>query len=270
MPRACASTSRAGAAADGMATGSVEERPGPPAAKTQDRVLGATAVYNEENRVGVFVEALKRPGIVDAFVVVDDGSTDRSAELLRENGIQVLDQPHSGLGAAIKHAIRHARANGFTVLVLFAGNGKDNPDEIPRVLAPILSGAADYVQGSRYLPGGSHANTPAFRLVTIRILSWLFSVYMRRPCTDLTNGFRAYRLSLLDDPRIDIEQDWLDNYEFEYYVHWYAYKLGYRVAEVPVSKTYPGGKVPYSKIRPLTGWWRMLRPFVYLGLGIKK
>ena len=248
----------------------MEARTVPGAARTPDRVLGATAVYNEEHRIGVFVEALRRPGLVDAFVVVNDGSTDRGPDLLRANGIRVLDQPHRGLGAAIKHAVRYARENGFTVLVVFAGNGKDDPGEIPRVLAPIREGVADYVQGSRYLPGGSHTNTPPFRLVTIRILSRLFSLYMGRRCTDLTNGFRAYRLSLLDDPRVDIDQSWLDGYEFEYYVHWYAYKLGYRVVEVPVSKIYPGGGVPYSKIRPITGWWRMLRPFVYLGLGLKK
>ena len=49
-------------------------------------------------------------------------------------------------------------------------------------------------------------------------LSLLFRLYSRRPSTDLTNGFRAYRLSLFDDPRIQIDQDWLDDYEFEYYV----------------------------------------------------
>ena len=109
-----------------------------------------------------------------------------------------------------------------------------------------------------------------FRLVAIQLLSWLYSVYMGKPCTDLTNGFRAYKLSLLGDPRMDVDQDWLDNYEYEYYVHWMAYKLGYRVTEVPVTKAYPEKGVAYSKIRPISGWWRMLRPFVLLGLGIKK
>ena len=87
----------------------METRPAAGAAPPPDRVLGATAVYNEEHRVGVFVDALKRPGLVDAFVVVNDGSTDRGPELLRAGGIRVLDQPHQGLGAAIKHAVRYAR-----------------------------------------------------------------------------------------------------------------------------------------------------------------
>jgi dolichol-phosphate mannosyltransferase len=199
-----------------------------------EKVLAATAVYNEEDRVGSLAESFV-PGLADEVVVVDDGSTDRSAEILRAHGIKVLEQPHLGLGASIKHIVRYARENGFTLLVVLAGNGKDDPKEIPRVLAPILEDRADYVQGSRFLPGGSRANTPLFR------------------------------------PRINIEQHWLDNYEYEYYVHWYAHALGYRVAEVPVSKTYPAEKgVKYSKIRPFTGWWRMLRPFLLLGLGLKK
>ena len=102
------------------------------------------------------------------------------------------------------------------------------------------------------------------------MLSLVFRIYARRTCTDLTNGFRAYRLALFDDPRIDIEQDWLDDYEYEYYVHWMAYTLGYKVIEVPVTKTYPGVKgVEYSKIKPITGWWRMLRPFILLALRLK-
>ena len=90
-------------------------------------------------------------------------------------------------------------------------------------------------------------------------------------CTDLTNGFRAYRLALLRDPRVNVWQAWLDNYEYEYYVHWKAYTLGYKVAEVPVTKSYPPQKgVGYSKIRPFSGWWSMLRPFVLLALRIKR
>jgi len=52
-------------------------------------------------------------------------------------------------------------------------------------------------------------------------------------------GFRVYRVSLFEDPRINIWQDWLDKYEYEYYVHWKVYTLGYKVKEVPVTKAYP-------------------------------
>ncbi|MCH8345072.1 MAG: glycosyltransferase family 2 protein [Planctomycetes bacterium] len=233
-------------------------------------VLALSAIYNEESKVAALAERFV-DGLVDEIVIVNDGSTDRSADILREHGITVIDQPHLGLGAAIKRGIRYARDHGFTIAVLLAGNGKDDPREIPKLLAPILNDGADYVQGSRFLPGGSAPNTPVFRLIAIKFLSLLFSLYCRKRCTDLTNGFRAYRLSLFDDPRINIWQDWLDNYECEYYLHFKVHTLGYKVTEVPVSKTYPMQKgVKYSKIKPITGWWHMLRPFILLGLHIKK
>jgi len=69
-----------------------------------------------------------------------------------------------------------------------AGNNKDDPTEIPRLIAPIIHDGMDYVQGSRFLSGGSSPNLPLFRLVAIKFLSLLFNCYSRQACTDLTNG----------------------------------------------------------------------------------
>ncbi len=234
------------------------------------RVLAMFAFWNEGSKLQQMIPRL-RPGLVDQFVAVNDGSTDDGPALLRNAGIRVLDQAHVGAGAAIKTAVRYALASGFDILVLMAGNNKDNPEEIPRLLEPIVARGYDYVQGSRFLPGGSSPHLPAFRWLAIKLLSAVFRLYSWKRCTDLTNGFRAYRLSLFSDPRINIWQDWLDQYEYEYYVHWKAYTLRYKVTEVPVTKSYPAQKgVAYSKIRPFTGWWQMLRPFVLLGLGLRK
>jgi dolichol-phosphate mannosyltransferase len=209
---------------------------------------------------------------VDLWLPVDDGSHDGGAELLAAVGIHALrNETRRGIGFCLRRVVHEARARGAEILVVMAGNNKDDPAEIARLLAPLLDDSADYVQGSRFLPGGSSPHLPPFRRVAIQLLSLWFRLYTGRSCTDLTNGFRAYRLSILDHPDVNIEQDWLDDYEFEYYVHWKAYKLGFRTCEVPVTKTYPGTRgVEYSKVKPFTGWWRMLRPFVFLGLGIKK
>lgn len=234
------------------------------------RVLCIFPFFDEEQKLRLMAPRLVN-GVVDRFIAVNDGSTDSGPEILRHSGIIVLDQVRTGVGACIKRAIRYAQTEAYDILVVMAGNNKDNPAEIPRLLAPILEGRADYVQGSRFLRGGASPNLPLFRRVSIKLLSFIFRLYTGQHGTDLTNGFRAYRLALFSDSRINLWQDWLDGYELEYYIHWKAHKCGYRVTEVPVTKTYPDAKnVPYSKIPPVTGWWHMLRPLVLLSLGVKK
>ena len=112
---------------------------------------------------------------------------------------------------------------------------------------------------------------PAYRLVGTRVIHPLvFSIAARRRVTESTNGFRAFRTSLLRDPRIDWRQPWLDRYELEPYLLFKAITLGYRHREVPVTKIYPPHELGYSKMRPIIDWWSILRPVVYLGLGLKK
>ena len=88
--------------------------------------------------------------------------------------------------------------------------------------------------------------------------------------SDVTCGLRAYRLEIVRRTELDISQPWLDRYEMEYYVHYYAIKLGYRMTEAPVAMTYPPEMKNYSKIRAFAGWWSMIRPWVYLVLRIRR
>src|SRR5215467_4299355 len=261
-------------------TRSVNDRPEPRHGSAQlpsdppiypgHRVLAMFPFWHEGSKLVSMAHRLRR-GLVDRFVGVNNASTDDGPATLAGHRIPVLNQPAGGVGSCIRSAIDYGRREGFDILVVMAGNDKDDPEQIPRLLLPILEGRADYVQGSRFLAGGASVRLPMFRHISIKLLSVCYRLYSGQSCTDLTNGFRAYRLSLFDDPRIDIHQEWLDTYELEYYVHWKAHQCGYRVVEVPVTKTYPSAKnVPYTKIRALSGWWHMLRPFLFLSLRIKQ
>ena len=199
------------------------------------RVLAMFPFFNEEGKL-TKLAARMASGQVDEFLGVNDGSSDNGASELNACGVSFINKKHEGVGSCIKTAISYAREHGFDILVVMAGNAKDDPAEIADLLRPILEGRADYVQGSRYLPGGSSPNLPLFRDLAIKTLSLIFRLYTGKKCTDLTNGFRAYRLSVLDDPRININQSWLDGYEFEYYVHWKAIECGYKIVEVPVTQ----------------------------------
>lgn len=225
-------------------------------------------VYNEEDRIGGVLERFA-PGLVDEVVVIDDGSTDATGSILAASGATVIRHPERrGVGAGLRDGLLHLRRRGFDAAVVMAGNGKDDPREIPLLTGPLVSGEADYVQGSRFLDGGSYRNLPPVRHAMIRAYTLVWSASSGRRLTDVTNGFRAYRLSLLEDERVRIEQDWLDTYELEYYLHYKALSLGYRFREVAVSKNYPTRK-KYSKIRPVMDWWSIVKPILLLRCGIK-
>ena len=233
------------------------------------RPLGVVLPLYNEGAVAADLVRRMPPG-VDHVFVVDDGSTDDGPRLAEEAGANVLRHGRRrGVGAAIRSGLMAARDAGCAAVVVMAANGKDDPAEIPNVVAPLARGY-DYVQGSRFMRGGSFRNLPPGRFVMIKAYTLAFRVLTGFAATDVTNGFRSYRLSLLDDPRIDVRQAWLDGYELEYYLHYKALTLRYRVVEVPVSKIYTAGKQDYSKVRPIVDWWHGIRPVIYLALRIRR
>jgi dolichol-phosphate mannosyltransferase len=225
-------------------------------------------VLDEERKIGEVVRRAPRQ-IVDHVLVVDDGSKDRSAEVARNLGAEVLSMGATvGVGAALRAGFRRARERGADAIVICAGNNKDAPEEIPRLLDPIVDGA-DFVQGSRFLAGGRTGGMPLYRHLATRLHPLLFSLAAGKWVSESTNGFRAFRATLLDDPRIRLDQSWLDEYELEPYLYWKTIRLGYRTAEVPVTKIYPPKALGYTKMKPISGWWSMLRPIVLLGLRLR-
>jgi dolichol-phosphate mannosyltransferase len=234
------------------------------------RVLVAVFVYNEGLRIKQTLSKFPPAPSYDV-VIMDDGSTDDSAEYLKEFNYPILrHQTNQGAGKAIQTVMGYAKENKYDILVLMAGNGKMQASEIPALVEPIINEDYDYVQGSRYLRGGRKENLPLFRDVMIKLFTWIVSIFTGYKGTDVTCGFRAYKLSILDDPRINIWQDWLNKYEMEYYIHYKVLTLGYRIKEVPVSMIYPKEKRGYSKIQPILGWWSMVKPWILLTLKIKK
>ena len=234
------------------------------------RTLVAVFVYNEGKKLR---ETLSRfpADFPHDVVVMDDGSTDDASDVLQAFPFMNLRHPENrGAGAAVRTVIEFGLEKDYDVLVLIAGNAKMHPEDIPGLLQPIIDGTHDYVQGSRYLTGGRTENLPLFRRIMIPLFTLIVEWLTGNSGTDVTCGFRAYKLDILRRPEMDFRQSWLDQYEMEYYIHYYAIKLGYRITEAPVAMTYPPEMKNYSKIRALAGWWSMIRPWVYLTLGIKK
>jgi dolichol-phosphate mannosyltransferase len=233
------------------------------------RILIVLPALNEAGKVGKVVAQMPLD-IVDETLVVDDGSTDTTVTESEAAGATVVQHPRNrGVGAAIRTGIRYAEANDFDVVVVMASDDQDIPAELPRLLGRMAESSFDYVHGSRYLPGGARVHHPRSRTILTRGYSLLFSLVARRWTTDASNGYRAFRTTIVRTMNLD--QEWLDRYELEPYLYYQAIRQGYRVTEVPVTKRYPADRrVGYTKMRPFRDWWRISRPLVYLGLGLRQ
>src|SRR5262249_7689192 len=163
---------------------------------------------------------------------------DRSAEIARQHGATVLEMGRTvGVGAALRLGYRYAVDHDYDVAISVAGNNKDCPEEIPILVDPIADRRADVVQSPRLLKGQSNVgDMPVYRKIATRLHPLLFSLVARRWVTESTNGFRAIHRRVLTDPRIDLSPTWLDEYELEPYLYLRIIRLGYRTAEVPVTK----------------------------------
>ena len=241
------------------------------AAGSRPRVLCMAPAWNEGERIARVVKAVPRDA-VETVVVVDDGSSDDTARHAESAGAVVIRQgTNRGVGAAIRAAIDYAMANHFDIVVIVSGGGKTPPEQIPRLLDPIINGDAELVQGSRYKEGGEFLRMPLRRRLGTRAYTFLFSVFCGCRVTDASSGFRALRLSLLEDKRINLWQDWLDRYELEPYLLFKALRLNHRVIEAPVTIEYPKTDgIAYTKMRAITDWWKIFRPILFLGLGLKR
>lgn len=241
------------------------------------KILVCPIAYNEhvklKNTIERFLSSSARDHV--DYVVIDDGSTDGTAEMIcsfKDKDVGTIKHSQrQGVGAAIRTAIKYAREQAYDVIVITAGNDKDEPNEINQLVGPILNDHYDFVQGSRYI-GGKRVggDMPLYRKWATRLHPWLMSFFLKYKVTDSTNGFRAMQLSLFDDERICLDQKWLNAYELEPYILFKTICCGYRFCEVPVTKIYPSRKLGYTKMKPITGWWSILRPVIFLGLGLRK
>ena len=144
--------------------------------KDRQIILIAPA-YNEDQKIGEVVRRAPRD-IIDKVLVVDDGSTDCTAAVAEAQGAEILRLGAiKGVGFAIREGYARARAEGYDIAVVIAGNNKDAPEEITRLLDPICDEGYDFVMGSRYLSGGGYGgDMPFYRKLATRLHPFLVSL----------------------------------------------------------------------------------------------
>ena len=215
-------------------------------------------VINEGARIGNLLDrmaALQIAGMAD-IIIVDGGSTDDSLALdrLQAQGVCGL-LVKTGLGklsAQLRCVYAFALDQGYEGIISIDGNDKDDPAAIPRFIEALQQGM-DFVQASRFVPGGMAENTPLSRDFAIRFIhAPMLSLFSGFKWTDTTQGFRAYSRKMLLDPQIAPFRDVFQTYELLAYLSYRAPKLGYRCVELPTIRRYPKGEVP-TKISSFKG-----------------
>ncbi|WP_158059378.1 glycosyltransferase family 2 protein [Halorussus halophilus] len=169
-----------------------------------DGVVVGIPAYNEENGIGSTVLGVKR--YAEEVVVVDDGSTDRTADILEQADVTVLQHERNrGKGAAVRTLFDYAVEQECEALVLIDADGQHAPADIPTLAEPVVAEEADVVIGSRYLDPDDTDETPFYRRIGQVILDYSTSKVTGADLTDTQSGFRAFspeaveRLSITTD-----------------------------------------------------------------------
>jgi glycosyltransferase involved in cell wall biosynthesis len=127
---------------------------------------------------------------VDEVIVVDDGSIDRTSEIAKLAGASVKrHQFNEGKGAALKSGFEASRR--ADIIITLDGDGQHDPDEIPKLLGPIMNGVGDFVIGSRYIKG-NRGNTPLYRRAGQILFDWITNKICGLQIKDTQSGFRAF------------------------------------------------------------------------------
>jgi dolichol-phosphate mannosyltransferase len=222
-------------------------------------------VINEADRIGRLLGRMSALGIAKLadLIIVDGGSTDGSLAETRLDpasvaGLIVKTGP-GRLSAQLRCAYDFALDQGYEGIVTIDGNNKDDPEAIPAFIDALKAGY-DFVQASRFIPGGIEENTPRRRRLAIRLIhAPLLRLASGFPWTDTTQGFRAYSRRLLEDPRVSPFRDAFAGYELLAYMNYRAPQLGFRCVELPTARRYPKDEVIPTKISPFRGELAVLR-----------
>ncbi len=193
-------------------------------------VVALVVAYEEEANIGAVLKAM--PTLVGdlevSTLVVVDGGTDGTARVALDSGVFTCVLPvNLGQGAALRLGYRLAAALGARYVVTLDADGQNDPAELPTMLEPLLDDTADVVIASRRL--GTDRTTDRFRRAGVTVYAWAINAIAGQRLTDSSNGYRAFRVDVLDDIVPHLVQDQYQTAE----VVITASSRGWRITERP-------------------------------------
>jgi glycosyltransferase involved in cell wall biosynthesis len=219
---------------------------------------------NEEASVAHVVKEARDAVPESTVIVVDDGSTDGTADAARRAGVTVISSPFNlGVGGAMRIGFRYARSHGYASLVQVDADGQHDPRDIERLVEVLQQGSAPHVViGARFSGAGEFA-VPWPRRVAIRLLAVYLSRVTRTNLTDVTSGFRAHNRSAIELFAETYPADYLADTVESLVI---STRAGGHVSQVPVAMRPRYGGTPSQ-----SSWWAgtyLLRVVVMLVINV--
>jgi glycosyltransferase involved in cell wall biosynthesis len=216
------------------------------------RVLVIIPAYNEEENIKRVVDNLITYYPQYDYVIIDDGSKDKTLDICRENGYNYISHDiNLGIGGSVQTGYYYAKEFGYDIAVQMDGDGQHDPKYIKDLIAPIEEGKADIVIGSRFLNGEGFQSS-SLRRFGINFLSGLIRVCCGKKIKDVTSGFRAVNRTIIEFYANNYEQDYPEPSAIIAGVLHHA-----KIQEVPVvMHERSGGK---SSINPWRSFYYMLK-----------
>jgi len=196
--------------------------------------------FNESKAIAKLVSEIRNLNL--PVLVIDDGSSDNTAEIAQKDGAEVVRNDHNlGKGASLAKGFRLALEKGYDAVITMDGDGQHLPQDLPLFLSAATFQGNDIVIGNRMV---ENKTMPLLRVKTNEFMSWLISMLTKQDIPDTQCGFRLIKKEVLE--KLDLRTS---NYDTESEILIKAARLGFKIISVPIKTVYQGEK---SKINPFT------------------
>jgi len=219
-----------------------------------DNLVIIIPAYNETGMIGSTIQDIRKISHAD-IIVVNDGSTDNTANEARGSGAVVIDLPFNlGYGSALQTGFKYALEKGYKFAVQMDADGQHDPSSIHTLIKPVMNGEVDVVIGSRFL-GDNNYKSPVIRRIGMFFFALIARIVTRKKITDPTSGYQAINRKAMELFASDV-------YPADYPdadVIIMLYRRGIRFTEVPVTMNRSIGNISmHSGLKPFYYTFKML------------
>lgn len=212
-----------------------------------NKICAIIPVYNEEKNLGFVIKKVKEHDL--DIIVIDDGSTDNTAEIAKREDVYLIRHPvNEGKGKALRDGFRYALEKGYDLIITLDADGQHNPDEIPLFIKKISDSAAGIIVGNRL---HSPTGMPSSRLFINKLFSKITSKVCKQNIPDALCGYRIIKRAVLASIKLNAKR-----FDMDPQILIKTAKAGFKIDSINIKCIYAG---EYSDVRPLRDGYNFFR-----------